>query len=63
MNDIPIINALPEKYRGWAVLAALAFPYVTRAYYAIATGGGLVGMFRAVLWGTNQPKTTPPPAQ
>ena len=58
--DIPIINLLPEKYRGPAIFLVLAFPYVTRAYYALATGGGLVGMFRAILWGTNAPKSDKP---
>lgn len=57
MTDIPIINALPERYRGWAVLAVLAFPYITRAYHALATGGGIVGVYRAILFGTNTPKT------
>ena len=60
MNDIPIINALPEKYRGWAIVAILAFPYVTRAYYALSTGGGVVGVVRAILWGSNTPKENKP---
>jgi hypothetical protein len=58
MNDLPIINLLPEQYRGWATLAILSFPYITRMYYALATGSGLVGGVRAILWGTNQPKQT-----
>lgn len=58
MNDIPIINALPEKYRGTAVLVFLAFPYVTRAYHALVTGGGLKGVWNAILFGTNTPKPT-----
>jgi hypothetical protein len=56
MNEIPGINLLPEKWRGPAMLAVLLFPYLTRAYYALANGGGIVGGIRAVLWGTNSPK-------
>lgn len=55
MNDLPIINLLPDKYRGWATLLVLAFPYLTRMYYALATGGGIIGGVRAILWGTNKP--------
>jgi hypothetical protein len=56
MNDIPIINMLPEKYRGTATLAVLLFPYLTRAFYSLASGGGIVGVFRSVMFGTNTPK-------
>jgi hypothetical protein len=56
MNDIPIINALPEKYRGWALVILLASPYITRAFYAVANGGGFVGIARAIWLGTNTPK-------
>ena len=57
--DIPILNYLPEKYRGTAMLLILVFPYITRAYHAIATGGGLVGVWKAILYGTNvDPKVT-----
>ena len=56
MNDIPGINLLPEKYRGTATLIILAAPYVTRAYHALANGGGLRGIWNAIWFGTNQPK-------
>jgi len=56
MNDIPIINLLPEKYRGWATICVLAFPYVTRACHSLATGGGILGAVRGILFGTNQIK-------
>lgn len=59
MNDIPFINALPERYRGTALLLVLVFPYVTRAFYALKNGGGLVGVWRAILWGTNTPPAKP----
>jgi hypothetical protein len=54
--DIPIINALPEKYRGWALVILLASPYVTRAFYALANGGGFVSIVRSIWCGTNTPK-------
>jgi len=61
--DIPFIGYIPEKYRGMVILAILLFPYATRAYYALANGGGLVGACRSILWGTNTPKApTPSPS-
>jgi len=56
MNDIPGINLLPEKWRGPVTLAVLLSPYITRAYHAIATGGGLRGIINAIWFGTNTPK-------
>jgi hypothetical protein len=49
------INLIPERFRAWALLLAVAGPYITRAYYALANGRGLRGMMRAVWWGTNTP--------
>lgn len=40
MNEIPGLNLLPEKWRGYALLAIALSPYLTRAYHALATGGG-----------------------
>lgn len=60
MNEIPIIKYLPEKYQGFvlALIAALiwASPYITRAYHALKTGGGLKGIWTSIMYGTN---TTP----
>ncbi|MDD5350907.1 MAG: hypothetical protein PHQ12_11915 [Chthoniobacteraceae bacterium] len=56
MNDLPIINLLPEHYRG-AALAMLALsPYVSRAYHALSVGQGLRGVISAIWLGTNTPK-------
>lgn len=55
MHDIPGINLLPEHYRGTATLIIIAAPYLTRAYHAVVTGGGLRGIYRAILFGTNTP--------
>jgi hypothetical protein len=56
MNDIPGINLLPAQYQGAATLAIMVGPYLTRAYHAVINGGGIIGIFRAIFWGTNTPK-------
>jgi hypothetical protein len=62
MNEIPGLNLLPESLRGWALLALAFLPYLTRAYHALATGGGLRGIWNAILFGTNTPKQPDPGA-
>jgi len=62
MNNIPILNYLPEKWRGWAMLLILASPYLTRAYHALSNGGGVRGVFAAIWLGTNMPKGSSPGA-
>lgn len=49
-------KVIPPHYRGWLALALAISPYLTRAYHAIVTGGGLRGMFSAIWLGTNLPK-------
>ena len=56
MSDIPGINLLPEQYRGKAMLIIILGPYLTRGYHALVSGGGLTGIYRAILFGTNTPK-------
>ncbi len=58
-TNIPGIDLLPASWQGPALIVLVLFPYVTRGYYALANGGGLVGVARAILWGTNsiKPKT------
>ena len=56
MNDIPGINLLPVEYQGTALLLMFLTPHLTRAYHAVTTGGGIIGIFRAIFWGTNTPK-------
>lgn len=34
----------------------LSIPMWTRAYYALKQGGGLVGVWNSIMFGTNQPK-------
>lgn len=38
---------------------ALTIPLITRGYYAVKNDGGLVGIWRAVMFGTNSPKEKP----
>ena len=59
MNDIPGINLLPESIRGYVLLFPAFFPYLTRAWHALQTGGGIVGMKNAILFGTNTPADKP----
>jgi len=54
--DIPIIKYLPAKYQGIAIVLILAAPYVCRGYHALANGGGLKGIWNAIMFGTNTPK-------
>jgi hypothetical protein len=35
---------------------ALSIPMWTRAYYSLKNGGGLVGVWNSIMFGTNQPK-------
>ena len=60
-NNIPGIDMLPEKYRGSAMLLLIALPYLTRAFHALANGGGLRGIWNAIWFGTNTPKNTDTP--
>lgn len=56
MNDIPGLNYIPERWRGWVLLFIALSPYLTRAYHALATGGGLRGVLSAIWLGTNSPR-------
>jgi hypothetical protein len=49
-----IINFLIEN----KAYIAMSIPMWTRAYYALKTGGGLVGIWRSIMFGTNTPKQT-----
>jgi hypothetical protein len=58
MNEI--INIIPEKYRGLALVLAAVLPWLTRALYALANGRGIRGTLSAIWFGTNAPKTPSP---
>lgn len=57
MNDLvsALSNAVPPQYRPWLIVAALAFPYLTRSLHALATGRGIKGAISGVFFGTNTP--------
>lgn len=58
MDDI--INIIPEKWRATVLVLIAVSPYITRAYHAIATGGGVRGIIQAIWFGTNTPKDKQP---
>ena len=57
MNDITndLLPFVPEQYRPKVMLALMLSPYITRAFYALRTGGGLRGIIRSIWFGTNTP--------
>lgn len=62
MDDLlnKLLGLIPAKYHATVLLLALASPYLTRAWHALSTGGGVRGIINAIWFGTNTPKT---PAQ
>lgn len=52
----PIIDLIPQGYRGIAIVLFVGIPYLTRAYHALANNGGLKGVWNAIMFGTNGPK-------
>jgi hypothetical protein len=57
MNNIPGINLLPEKWQPVAAFAVIwLIPQLGRVYHALASGGGIKGIWSAVMFGTNTPK-------
>lgn len=61
MNDplTALLAHVPEKYRGWVTFVGLCLPWLTRAYHALTSGGGLRGVWSGVLFGTNTPTGSP----
>lgn len=55
-DDIPGLNLLPEQLRSWVLIALVLVPLIGRAYKAVANGGGLRGIWSAIVYGTNTPK-------
>lgn len=60
LDNIPLINMLPEKWRGWALALVALSPFITRGIYALRNGGGIKGFFSSVWIGTNVPKELKP---
>ena len=52
----PILNLIPEGYKGLVLAIFILAPILGRAYHAIVSGGGLKGIWQALMFGTNAPK-------
>jgi hypothetical protein len=52
----PILNLIPEGYKGLVLAVFILAPIFGRAYHAIVSGGGLKGIWTALMFGTNAPK-------
>lgn len=52
----PIIDVIPQGYRGIAIVLFVGIPYLTRAYHALVNNGGFKGVWNAIMFGTNGPK-------
>lgn len=56
-------NILPVKYR-WLIVAIVTLgPILGRTYHAISSGGGLEGIWKGLILGTNVPKDVPTASQ
>jgi hypothetical protein len=55
MDDL--LNVIPPKWHTTALVLGIAAPYLTRAYHALRTGGGLRGVWNGIWFGTNAPKS------
>jgi hypothetical protein len=54
--DPNLLNYLPEKWRGTALLALALSPYITRGLHALYAGKGIRGALAGIWLGTNAPK-------
>ena len=56
----PLVTAaehiLPPQYAAYISFGMIAFMTLGRIFHAIAQGGGLIGIWNALLYGTNTPK-------
>lgn len=53
---------IPPKYQSLLTLIVLLGMVLGRVYHAVRNGGGLVSIWRGLLFGTNTPKPVDPPA-
>lgn len=56
LEQVPIINLLPQSWRLWVVLLVFVSPFLARGFYALRNGGGIKGFINAIWIGTNTPK-------
>lgn len=59
----PLLNLIPEKYAAYGAAAIVVVQIGGRIYHAFVSGSGLVGAWRAFLYGTNTPKPQPQTTQ
>lgn len=57
MDFTDLTSVIPEQHRGTAALAIVTIAILGRAFHALKAGGGLVGLWKALLYGTNAPKS------
>lgn len=57
-----LINLLPAHWHTTVLSLVVAVPVLGRAYHSLSNNGGLKGIYRALVFGTNVPKTTTPEA-
>lgn len=53
-----LLNLIPAKYAAYGAAAVVIIQTAGRIYHALSSGNGLVGAWRAFLYGTNTPKPT-----
>ncbi len=51
-----IVQAIPSKWVVYLTAGWVALQAAGRAYHAIRNGGGLISIWRGLLYGTNTPK-------
>jgi len=52
----PILDIIPQGYRGFALACIVLTPILGRVWHALTTNGGLKGVWNALIFGTNTPK-------
>ena len=51
-----VLNAIPPKYLVYATAGWVLFQSLGRIWHAIASGGGIIAIWRGLIYGTNTPK-------
>lgn len=52
----PILDLIPQGYKGIALAILILTPIMGRAYQALKLNGGLKGVWNSIIFGTNTPK-------
>lgn len=52
----PILDIIPQGYKGLALACIVLTPILGRVWHALTTNGGLKGVWNALIFGTNTPK-------